>query len=312
MSINWFPGHMHKARKEIAEVMPQVDVIIEMIDARIPFSSENPMVPELRGDKPVIKVLNKADLADPAITALWVAHMEKETGIRALPLTQQKPEEIKSLLALCHEMVPDRDKELRGVRAMIMGIPNVGKSTLINTLAGRIIAKTGNEAGVTKSQQRIKLDGNIILTDTPGFLWPKLSPASCGYRLAVTGAIKDTVIDYADIALFAAEYLLKAYPQRLMERYQLTELPGSDIELMDAIAERRGCMRKGGVSDLHKVSEILIHELRMGQLGPVTLETPEMVGQEQIEAEQEEARKAADKAERDKIRQAKARKRYGK
>ncbi|MEW7864031.1 ribosome biogenesis GTPase YlqF [Aeromonas diversa] len=312
MSINWFPGHMHKARKEIAEVMPQVDVIIEMIDARIPFSSENPMVPELRGDKPVIKVLNKADLADPAITALWVAHMEKETGIRALPLTQQKPEEIKSLLALCHEMVPDRDKELRGVRAMIMGIPNVGKSTLINTLAGRIIAKTGNEAGVTKSQQRIKLDGNIILTDTPGFLWPKLSPASCGYRLAVTGAIKDTVIDYADIALFAAEYLLKAYPQRLMERYQLTELPGSDIELMDAIAERRGCMRKGGVSDLHKVSEILIHELRMGQLGHVTLETPEMVGQEQIEAEQEEARKAADKAERDKIRQAKARKRYGK
>ncbi|KUE81336.1 ribosome biogenesis GTPase YlqF [Aeromonas schubertii] len=312
MSINWFPGHMHKARKEIAEVMPQVDVIIEMIDARIPFSSENPLVPELRGDKPVIKVLNKADLADPATTALWVAHMEQQKGIRALPLTQQKPDEIKSLLALCHEMVPDRDKELRGVRAMIMGIPNVGKSTLINTLAGRIIAKTGNEAGVTKSQQRIKLEGNIILTDTPGFLWPKLSPASCGYRLAVTGAIKDTVIDYADIALFAAEYLLKAYPERLMDRYQLSELPGSDMELMDAIAQRRGCMRKGGVSDLHKVSEILIHELRLGQLGSLTLETPDMVSQEQIEAKEEEARRAADKAERDKVRQAKARKRYGK
>ncbi|MBP6383651.1 MAG: ribosome biogenesis GTPase YlqF, partial [Aeromonas sp.] len=166
MSINWFPGHMHKARKEIAEVMPQVDVIIEMLDARIPFSSENPLVPELRGDTPVIKVLNKADLADPEITALWVAHMEKEKGIKALPLTQQEPEKIKQLLTLCHEMLPERNLELRGVRAMIMGIPNVGKSTLINTLAGRIIARTGNEAGVTKSQQRIKLDNNVVLTDT--------------------------------------------------------------------------------------------------------------------------------------------------
>ena len=145
MSINWFPGHMHKARKEIAEVMPQVDVIIEMLDARIPFSSENPLVPELRGETPVIKVLNKADLADPEITALWVAHMEQEKGIKALPLTQQEPEKIKALLTLCHEMLPERNFELRGVRAMIMGIPNVGKSTLINTLAGRIIAKTGNE-----------------------------------------------------------------------------------------------------------------------------------------------------------------------
>lgn len=312
MSINWFPGHMHKARKEIAEVMPQVDVIIEMIDARIPFSSENPLVPELRGDTPVIKVLNKADLADPEITALWVAHMEQEKGIRALPLTQQKPEDIKGLLTLCHAMLPERDRELRGVRAMIMGIPNVGKSTLINTLAGRIIAKTGNEAGVTKSQQRIKLDGNIILTDTPGFLWPKLSPAACGYRLAVTGAIKDTVIDYADIALFAAEYLLKAYPERLKQRYQLTDLPDTDMELLDAIAERRGCMRKGGVADLHKVSEILIHELRLGQLGPLTLETPEMVGKEKEEAEADEQRKKAEKAEHDRQRQAKARKRYGK
>lgn len=136
MSINWFPGHMHKARKEIAEVMPQVDVIIEMLDARIPFSSENPLVPELRGDTPVIKVLNKADLADPEITALWVAHMEQEKGIKALPLTQQEPEKIKQLLTLCHEMLPERNLELRGVRAMIMGIPNVGKSTLINTWRG--------------------------------------------------------------------------------------------------------------------------------------------------------------------------------
>ncbi len=229
MSINWFPGHMHKARKEIAEVMPQVDVIIEMLDARIPFSSENPLVPELRGDTPVIKVLNKADLANPAITDLWVAHMEKEKGIKALPLTQQEPEKIKQLLTLCHEMLPERNFELRGVRAMIMGIPNVGKSTLINTLAGRIIARTGNEAGVTKSQQRIKLDNNVILTDTPGFLWPKLNPPSCGYRLAITAAIKDTVFDYADIAMFAADYFIKAYPERIKARYQIDELPETEI-----------------------------------------------------------------------------------
>ena len=136
---------------------------------------------------------------------------------------------------------------------MIMGIPNVGKSTIINTLAGRVIAKTGNEAGVTKAQQKIKLENGILLTDTPGFLWPKLSPPSCGYRLAITGAIKDTVFDYADIALYAAEYLLTAYPDALKTRYGLAELPESDLELLDAIGIKRGCTRKGGGVDLQKV-----------------------------------------------------------
>ncbi|WP_421191351.1 ribosome biogenesis GTPase YlqF [Aeromonas enteropelogenes] len=315
MSINWFPGHMHKARKEIAEVMPQVDVIIEMLDARIPFSSENPLVPELRGDTPVIKVLNKADLADPEITALWVAHMEKEKGIKALPLTQQEPEKIKQLLTLCHEMLPERNLELRGVRgvrAMIMGIPNVGKSTLINTLAGRTIARTGNEAGVTKSQQRIKLDNNVILTDTPGFLWPKLNPPSCGYRLAITAAIKDTVYDYADIAMFAADYFLKAYPERIKARYRLDELPETEIELLDLIARQRGFMRKGGLADLHKASEILVNEFRSCTLGPISLETPEMVSREIMEAEAEAEQKAKEKAEREEERQARARRKYAK
>lgn len=312
MSINWFPGHMHKARKEIAEVMPQVDVIIEMLDARIPFSSENPLVPELRGDTPVIKVLNKADLADPEITALWVAHMEQEKGIKALPLTQQEPEKIKQLLTLCHEMLPERNFELRGVRAMIMGIPNVGKSTLINTLAGRIIAKTGNEAGVTKSQQRIKLDNHVILTDTPGFLWPKLNPPSCGYRLAITAAIKDTVFDYADIAMFAADYFIKAYPERIKARYQLSELPETEIELLDLIARQRGFMRKGGLADLHKASEILVNEFRSGMLGRISLETPEMVAVEIVEADAEAEQKAKEKAEREEERQARARRKYAK
>ncbi len=302
MSINWFPGHMHKARKEIAEVMPQVDVIIEMIDARIPFSSENPLVPELRGDTPCIKVLNKADLADPQLTAIWQAHFEQEKGVRAIPISQQNPEQIRALLDLCTELLPERNFDVRGPRAMIMGIPNVGKSTLINTLAGRIIARTGNEAGVTKTQQRIKLDNGVILTDTPGFLWPKLTPPSCGYRLAITGAIKETAYDYGDIALFAADYLLKTYPERLQKRYQLAELPDHDLALLDAIGEKRGCMVRGGVVDLTKAGAILINDLRSGQLGAVTLENPEMVTAEVTDAKLEDDRKAEEKAVRDKER----------
>jgi ribosome biogenesis GTPase A len=307
-SINWFPGHMHKARKEIAEVMPHMDVIIEIIDARIPFSSENPLVPSLRGDKPLIKLLNKADLADPATTQLWVEKMEQETGVKALPVSQQRPEQIHNLLNVITSQVGERQREVRPARAMIMGIPNVGKSTIINTLAGRVIAKTGNEAGVTKAQQKIKLENGILLTDTPGFLWPKLSPPSCGYRLAITGAIKDTVFDYADIALYAAEYLKRAYPDALKTRYQLDELPESDLEILDAIGRHRGCIRKGGGIEIQKVSSILITELRAGLLGPISWETPEMTQREVEESERDEAQKAIEKEERDKIRKLKTKK----
>lgn len=307
--INWFPGHMHKARKDIAEVMPMMDIIIEVLDARIPFSSENPLVPELRGDTPCIKLLNKADLADPAITALWVAQMETERGIKALPVTQQQPDQIRQLLRLCETMLTHRNLATRGIRAMIMGIPNVGKSTIINTLAGRTIARTGNEAGITKSQQKIKLDNNILLTDTPGFLWPKLNPPSCGYRLAITGAIKNTVFDYGDIALFAANYLLSAYPDALKERYKLRELPESDLELLDAIGVQRGCMRKGGTVELQKVSALLISELRAGLLGPISMETPAMTTLEEEAAKIEQAFKEKAKEEHDKQRRQKAKKR---
>lgn len=307
-TINWFPGHMHKARKEIAEVMPHVDVVIEVIDARIPFSSENPLVPSLRGDTPLIKLLNKADLADPAITALWIEKMEQEAGVKALPVSQQRPEQIRNLLNVCTSMVSERQRDLRPARAMIMGIPNVGKSTIINTLAGRVIAKTGNEAGVTKAQQKIKLENGILLTDTPGFLWPKLSPPSCGYRLAITGAIKDTVFDYADIALYAAEYLLKAYPDALIKRYGLDELPETDLELLDAIGVRRGCTRKGGGVEIQKVSSILITELRAGLLGPISLETPEMTQLEVATAKEEEEKKRIEKEEADRIRRLKTKK----
>lgn len=302
MSINWFPGHMHKARKEIAEVMPQVDVIIEMLDARIPFSSENPLVPELRGDTPCIKVLNKADLADPALVSVWQQHFEQQKGVRAIPISQQNQDQIRALLDLCIELLPERNFDVRGPRAMIMGIPNVGKSTLINTLAGKVIAKTGNEAGVTKAQQRIRLENGVILTDTPGFLWPKLTPPSCGYRLAITGAIKESAFDYADIALYAADHLLQHYPDRLQKRYGITELPEHDLGVLDAIGEKRGCIAKGGVVDLTKAGAILINDLRSGQLGALCLETPDMVTQEVADAKLAETQKAEEKALRDKER----------
>ena len=281
MAINWFPGHMHKARKEIKKVVPEVDLIIEVLDARIPFSSGNPLVPSLRGKTPYIKVLNKSDLADPAVTELWIHEMEKEQGVKAIALTQSQPNKVRGVLKLAESMV-ERRLDLKPLRAMILGIPNVGKSTMINTLANRVIAKTGNVPAVTKQQQRIKLPNGMILLDTPGFLWPKLEPEACGYRLAVTGAIRDAVIEYEDIAFFAAEYLLKAYPQSLLKRYQLKELPNSDIELMDAIAARRNCMRRGGIADLHKVSEILLNEFRSGDLGRISLETPAMIAQEAV------------------------------
>jgi ribosome biogenesis GTPase A len=306
--INWFPGHMHKARKEIAEVMPHVDVIIEMLDARIPFSSENPLVPALRGNTPCIKLLNKADLADPIITELWIAELEKTQGVKALPVSQQQPEQIRQLLQACEALAPERNASIHPARAMIMGIPNVGKSTLINTLAGRVVAKTGNEAGITKSQQKIKLENGFLLTDTPGFLWPKLSPPSCGYRLAITGAIKDTVFDYADIALYAAEYLLKAYPDALKTRYKLTSLPESDIELLEAIGAQRGCTSKGGGVDIQKVSSLLITELRAGLLGRITFETPEMTSREVIDAKLADEIKAKEKEEADRVRRLKTKK----
>ncbi len=308
MAINWFPGHMHKARKDIAEVMAQMDVVIEVLDARIPYSSENPMIPALRGDKPCIKLLNKADLADPALTERWVAHLEQEQGVTALPVTQRKPEGIRHLLVQIQAILADRNLSARNTQAMIMGIPNVGKSTLINILAGRRIAKTGNEAGVTKSQQRIKLDNRVVLTDTPGFLWPKLNPPSCGYRLAATGAIKEKIFDYPEVAMFTVAYLGQQYPEVLRARYGLTEVPTDDLELLEAIGRARGTIRKGGQVDLEKVSALLISELRAGTLGAITLETPEMTEQEEAMARAADEQAKAEKEEKAKLRRQRARK----
>lgn len=308
MAINWFPGHMHKARKDIARIMSEVDVVIEVLDARIPYSSENPLVPNLRGTTPCIKLLNKADLADPEITSVWVRHMEKEQGVKALPVSARQPAQIRQLLPMCRELVADRNTEARNIQAMIMGIPNVGKSTLINLLSGRKIAKTGDEAGVTKAQQRIRLGERIVLTDTPGFLWPKLTPPECGYRLAATGAIKDTAFAYDDVALFLAGYLGKRYPEALRSRYGIESVPEEDVALLEAVGRARACLRRGGHVDFDKVSALLVNELRAGLLGPISLETPDMIEKEVADAQRAAEIKAQQKAERDAARRARARK----
>ncbi|MDN3680751.1 ribosome biogenesis GTPase YlqF [Vibrio tapetis subsp. quintayensis] len=292
MSIQWFPGHMHKARKEIEEVIPQVDVIIEVLDARIPFSSENPMISTLRGDKPCVKVLNKRDLADPELTELWIKHLEKEQGVKAMAVTTSIPAEIQQIMDTVRKLAPHREQLGKNIRTMIMGIPNVGKSTIINSLAGRTIAVTGNQPAVTRRQQRINLQNGVVLSDTPGILWPKVENPHSGFRLAATGAVKDTAMEYDEVAFYTVEYLAQQYPDLLKERYQIEELPESDVELMEAIGRKRGALRSGGRIDLHKASEILLHELRNGTLGKVTLELPEMITKELIEVEAAAEKKA--------------------
>jgi ribosome biogenesis GTPase A len=293
---------MHKASKEMKKILPQVDLIIEVLDARLPFSSQNPMLAELRGDKPCIKILNKVDLADPELTALWQTYLEADTNVKTLTMNAQQNDRMADLINLALTMVPNKAQGVKNVQTMIMGIPNVGKSTLINSLAGRQIAKTGNEPAITKMQQRIKLDKGIVLHDTPGVLWPNLENPHSGYRLAITGAIKETAIDNDDIALYAVEYLLTAYPDLLQQRFDLVDLPESGMDALEQIGKKRGCLRAGGRVDLERVSKILLTEVRAGMLGQISWEKPEMVEKEWAQVliirEQKAAKKAARKQKR--------------
>ncbi|MDO6459482.1 ribosome biogenesis GTPase YlqF [Granulosicoccaceae sp. 1_MG-2023] len=298
MQIQWFPGHMHKARKEMAKVLPGVDVIIEVLDARIPYSSENPMLAELRGDKPVLRLLNKADLADPALTQIWVSELEVDSGSRALPTRMDDPACLKQITAICRELAPHREDDFRPVRTMITGIPNVGKSTLINKLAGRTIAKTGNEPAVTKTQQTIRLEDGIALLDTPGVLWPNVENPNSGYRLAMTGAIRDTALDHADVAYFAAAWFRDHHPDLLCGRYELESLPDEELAILEAIGRRRGCLGGGGLVDLDKVAKVILTDYRSGNLGALTLESPQDKAQELQLVEQRRIEKELKKQQR--------------
>ncbi|MFI3245565.1 MAG: ribosome biogenesis GTPase YlqF [Ferrimonas sp.] len=296
MALQWFPGHMNKARREVKEVMPQMDVIIEVLDARVPYTSENPMVAQLRRDKPVIKIFNKADLADPELTQQWMAYLEQQRGVKTLALDTDKASHVHKIVDLCKKLVPNKVGNDKQIKAMIMGIPNVGKSTLINTLAKRIVAKTGNEPAVTKAQQRIKLEEGIMLYDTPGMLWPKLETEHYGFRLAAIAAIRDTVVNYEELGSYVSEYLLIAYPERLKTRFKLEQLPETDWEFMEQAGKKRGCMKSGGRVDLERFGAILVNELRDGSLGGITLETPAMMEQEEAELARKRELEAAEKA----------------
>lgn len=298
MAVHWFPGHMHKALKEMKEALSQVDILIEVLDARIPYSSENPEIAKLRGNKPCIKILNKSDLADPDMTARWQAHLEADRAVKTFTTSLDNTAKSKQIIELCRKTCAQKDASIKTINAMIIGIPNVGKSTLINILADRVIAKTGNEPAVTKSQQRINLGSGIVLLDTPGVLWPKLANPNTGYRLAISGAVKDTAIEYDDIGFFAADYLIKAYPELMKARFKLDELPDTELEFLEQAAAKRGALMAGGRVNLHKICELLIGEYRSGKIGRITLESPEMLAAELQEMAAAAAKKIADKAKR--------------
>ena len=303
MQIQWFPGHMHKARVQIKETLPKVDLVIEVLDARIPYSSENPMLAELRGDKPCLKILNKADMADPEMTRTWLNFLEKQQGIKARATTTEDRSSIRQLSGLIVQMLPHKG-EGKTITTMIAGIPNVGKSTIINILANKKVAKTGNEPAVTKGQQRINIGNGVTLLDTPGVLWPNVENIYSGYRLATIGSIKETAMDYADAAFFSAEFMLKHFSDRLVDRYGLESIPADQTEFIEALGRKRGCLGRAGIVDIDRASKIFVTELRSGKLGPLTLETPEMMEFEKIATAKRIAEAAEAKAAKAKKRKA--------
>ena len=298
MAIHWYPGHMHKAIREMTKILPDVDMVIELLDARLPASSQNPAIVTLRNNKPCIKILSKADLADPETTSRWQAHFEQDASVKTLQTTLDLKGKPQSIIRLCQSLVPSRVKANLNMLVMVAGIPNVGKSTLINALAGRKIAKTGNEPAITKGQQRIKLGQGIMLLDTPGILWPKIDNENSGYRLAASGAIKDTAMGIEDVAFYLADYLIKRYPTALKDRYDLVSVPATEIEFIELMGLRRGCLSAGGRVDLEKASAILVNEFRAGMLGAITLETPDMILEEELVVAQQKKVKADRDADR--------------
>ena len=285
MAIQWYPGHMTKARRVIAETIPSQDVIIEVLDARMPAASENPMLAELRKNKPCLKVLSKADLAEPQVTAAWIeyfqtvrveATVDRPQGrVRAVAISSDRQAETRNkIAAACKELALHPSGPGKSVRALVVGIPNVGKSTLINTLMERKVANVGDEPAVTKAKQMVTLKNGMILTDHPGMLWPKIENQAASFRLALSGSIPDSAIDYEGVALFGAQVFLERYPALLMARYKFKELPASPDSLLREIGKKRGAIRSGGIIDMHKASGVLIHDYRSGALGRITLELP--------------------------------------
>ena len=277
MNYQWYPGHMTKARRMMQEDIKLIDLVIELLDARVPFSSRNPDIDELGKNKARMILLNKADLADERQNRAWMEYF-KEQGIYAVSIDSRNKGSMKAVSAAITEACKEkteRDRRRgiknRPVRAMVAGIPNVGKSTFINTFAGKACAKTGNKPGVTKGKQWIRLNKGVELLDTPGILWPKFEDQQVGIRLACVGSIKDDILNMEELALWLIDYLRENYKGILAERYQITE-EGTSVEVLEAIARARGCLKKQEELDYAKASLILFDDFRSGKMGRITLE----------------------------------------
>ena len=277
MAIQWYPGHMTSARKKAAETMAFTDVVIEVVDARLPEASTNPLVRELRlhRQRPCLKVLNKSDLADPDVTKAWVAYYNKQSGVKAVAISSKNAGEVSRLPNLCQSLAPHRNDNTKQLRMMIMGIPNVGKSTLMNALVKRKIAKVGDEPAVTKSQQIHQISVRHSIVDTPGLMWPKIEHQSDGLMLAASHAIgRNAVID-EEVAVFLAGLLLERYPALLAARYGFSVEGIDAVAVVEGVAKRRALIMRGGEPDFEKASMVLLQDYRDGKLGRISLETPD-------------------------------------
>lgn len=280
MSIHWFPGHMAKARRQIEEKLKQVDIVMELLDARLPLASRNPMIDEITGQKARLVLFTKGDMADDAATNEWVAYFT-DNGVPVLPIDAKTGKGVQKIAATCERILEPMfvSRKKKGIvskkmRAMVLGIPNVGKSSLINRLAGRHATQTGDRPGVTKAQQWIRVGKQLELLDTPGILWPKFEDPNVGMRLAMSGAIKEDILPTEEVALHTLKYLSSRYPNLLEARYNIEILEQTPVELLDEVGKRRGCLMRGGEIDWDKAADIVMGDLRSGRLGKISLEIP--------------------------------------
>lgn len=301
MSIQWFPGHMHKTKKALIERLKSTDMVIEMLDARLPASSQNPLLAQLSRGKPKLYLLNKQDLADPELTRVWLAELQNRSNTSALAFDASERQAAQKITAACRALVPHRQGIDRPLRVLICGIPNVGKSTLINGMIGKKSAKTGNEPGITKTEQRLLLADDFWLYDTPGMLWPKIIVPQSGYNLAASGAVGRNALDEETVALELLNYLRQHYLPQLQARYQADPEESQswqDTDWLEWIGRRRGALLGGGRINYQKTAENILTDFRDGQIGRITLETPEQWQAWLAAAREEEARLQAKRAER--------------